>query len=314
MEYFFHGNLTRQGALEFVSLMEAKFAPKKLFDFEKRGYRAVMLPLGSSYSVEEPVFDPENKNSAVEIFFQTCHYGDLKKRCLTQLVAQCLSDRFFAQIRTKEQLGYSIASGVRLTKGSFGIRFVMQSLYSPRYLELCLERYLAGEVKYFAELHDEEFTKQVNSLILRKLEKNKNLRQESSQFWDCIVRGLYDFDYGLSFCHSFDLFFSFSKAFNLFLTLPAITESEFLRTLKKEELAKFFEAHLVDQSQRTKIFSARISQKEPSSKPEDHPEEVVSLKPAVPLGNLAQFKGSLPLSPLFTPSEKFFPAPGTSKL
>jgi secreted Zn-dependent insulinase-like peptidase len=40
------------------------------------------------------------------------------------------------------------------------------------------------------------FSHFVNSLIARKLEKDKNLRQESKRFWECILNGTYDFDRG----------------------------------------------------------------------------------------------------------------------
>lgn len=38
------------------------------------------------------------------------------------------------------------------------------------------------------------FTRFVDSLIARKLEKDKNLRQESKRYWEIILNGSYDFD------------------------------------------------------------------------------------------------------------------------
>jgi len=180
-----------------VDILEAKLGSRKLYDFEKLGSRAVRLLPGSAYLLDGTVIDRENTNSALELYFQTCHYDELRSRCLTQLVAQCISDRFFAQLRTQQQLGYSVASGLRLLRGSCGLRFIIQSLYSPEYLELCIERYLFSERTYFQEMELQEFAKHVDSLVLRKLEKHKNLRQETDAFWESILSGSYDFDYGL---------------------------------------------------------------------------------------------------------------------
>ena len=279
-ECLIHGNLDREGALKVVDVLEEKLAPKKLYDFERLGSRSVWLPQGSSHILEEAVFDKENDNSAIEVYYQTCHYDDLKQRCLTQLLDQCLKERFFDQIRTKEQLGYMVGSGVRSTRGSYGLRFIIQSNFSPDYLELCLERYLLAEKAYFQTVDDEEFKKQVNSVVVRKLEKNRNLKQETEKHWKCIISGTYDFDFG-------------------------ITEADTLRMLTKQELLSFFELVVLDLSKRAKCVAVSRSQVAPASKPEDHPENEVTVQPSTRLGNLTQFKSSMPLCPFFQPSPKF---------
>jgi insulysin len=45
-ECLLHGNMSREAALEIVDVLEKKLAPKKLYEFEKLGSRAVCLPQG----------------------------------------------------------------------------------------------------------------------------------------------------------------------------------------------------------------------------------------------------------------------------
>jgi secreted Zn-dependent insulinase-like peptidase len=43
-------------------------------------------------------------------------------------------------------------------------------------------------------MSEDTFARFVHSLIARKLEKDKNLRQESKRYWEIILNGSYDFD------------------------------------------------------------------------------------------------------------------------
>jgi hypothetical protein len=93
-----------------------------------------------------------------------------------------------------------------------------------------------------------------------------------------------------------------------------LVEVEILRTFTKENLAAFFETYFINKSTKARIFSAWESQKPPTTKPDDHPENDVVLEPQTHITNFTAFKGSLPLFPLFQPSPKFFPLQGSSKL
>lgn len=43
-------------------------------------------------------------------------------------------------------------------------------------------------------MENDTFDRFLESLIARKLEKDKNLRQESKRYWEIILNGSYDFD------------------------------------------------------------------------------------------------------------------------
>ena len=46
------------------------------------------------------------------------------------------------------------------------------------------------------DMPEEEYQKRIQSLIATKLEKDKNLRQESYRYWQEIRSGFYDFGRG----------------------------------------------------------------------------------------------------------------------
>lgn len=54
---------------------------------------------------------------------------------LLELLAQIISEPCFNTLRTKEQLGYIVFSGVRRTSGAQGLRIIVQSDKVPQYVE-----------------------------------------------------------------------------------------------------------------------------------------------------------------------------------
>lgn len=89
-----------------------------------------------------------------------------------------IADGFAPQLRTKEQLGYIVSSGVMTHDAVTGFRVVVQSEKSPEYLDERIESLWTGFGQYLADLSDEAFDKEKASLVNLKLEQPKNLAQE----------------------------------------------------------------------------------------------------------------------------------------
>ena len=70
-------------------------------------------------------------NSVAESYFQVGTFSeampDVRARALADLLAQCIGEPCFDTLRTKEQLGYTVSSGVRLTHGVLGFAVSVQS-------------------------------------------------------------------------------------------------------------------------------------------------------------------------------------------
>ena len=100
------------------------------------------MPSGSNYTFKQPLADPENVNHCIEYYVQVGHVMDLKQRARLQLFAQIAEEPAFDQLRTKEQLGYVVWSGVRPAATMMGYRVLIQSERDPEYLETRINAFL----------------------------------------------------------------------------------------------------------------------------------------------------------------------------
>ncbi|KAI1314496.1 Insulinase (Peptidase M16) [Mortierella claussenii] len=195
IEGLIHGNMAAAEALRAGSIIEEGLSPKPLVPSELLSQRSHLLPENCKTVYKRDVPDPNNVNSGVEYYLQIDDATSKKSRARIQIMAQIINEPCFNQLRTKEQLGYLVFSGVRKQTGATGLRFILQSERDPVHLESRIERFLESRMKtYLQDMTTEEYEKQVNSLIQKKLEKDKNLRQETYRYWGQIMSGYYDFD------------------------------------------------------------------------------------------------------------------------
>ena len=59
-----------------------------------------------------------------------------------EMLAQIIREPCFNVLRTKEQLGYIVFSGVRKTAGIYGLTILVQSNRKPAYLDSRIENFL----------------------------------------------------------------------------------------------------------------------------------------------------------------------------
>lgn len=80
-----------------------------------------------------------------------------------------------------------------------GLNIKIQSQKSPAFLEDRVEAFLESFRATLAELSSDKLEDEKDSLVLKLLEKPKNLAEESSRFWGGISSGYYDFLLGTCF-------------------------------------------------------------------------------------------------------------------
>lgn len=80
------------------------------------------VPAGhAAHVVEVTAKNPDEQNTAVEVYFQVGPDGDdAGARAALDLMDQALCEPVYDTLRTKEQLGYTVHSGARLTHGVTG--------------------------------------------------------------------------------------------------------------------------------------------------------------------------------------------------
>ena len=72
----------------------------------------------------------------------------------------------------------------------------MQSRKDPVFLEERIEAFLESFLEQLKAMSDGDFDTHRKGLIIRKLEKAKNLAEEAGDYWGQIRSGYYDFAQG----------------------------------------------------------------------------------------------------------------------
>lgn len=196
IETYAHGNLLREDALKVTSLLESTFRTRVLPRSQIPIVRSLLLPSGSNHVYNKTLMDPANVNHCVETWL---YVGDRKDRVLrakTLLFDQLSHEPAFDQLRTKEQLGYIVFTGIRNFATTCGLRILIQSEKTPEYLDQRIEAFLVQIGETIASMSDADFEGHKRSLIIKQLEKPRNLDQESSRHWTHIAAEYYDFEQG----------------------------------------------------------------------------------------------------------------------
>ena len=92
-----------------------------------------------------------------------------REDAILALLSQILKEPFFDTLRTKEQLGYVVWSGMSVMDRVSGIRFLVQSKKAPECVDARIEAFLAGLEAHIADLGDGDFTSFVDAVIAQKV-------------------------------------------------------------------------------------------------------------------------------------------------
>ncbi|KAG0198344.1 Insulinase (Peptidase M16) [Mortierella sp. GBA30] len=199
IEALVHGNMDAAQALQAGEIVEKGLATRALVPSELIGLRSSLLPEGCRAIYQRQTADANNLNSAIQLYIQIdCSPSSSTRktnRALVQILAQVIQEPCFNQLRTIEQLGYIVQSGIRQHAGTLGLKIAVQSERDPVYVESRIQEFLRTRiVKMLDEMDEASFRKQVHSLVQKMLEKDKNLRMETTRYWAQVTSGYYHFE------------------------------------------------------------------------------------------------------------------------
>ncbi|KAI9783379.1 MAG: Insulinase (Peptidase M16) [Geoglossum umbratile] len=194
IEVLAHGNLYKEDALKIADLVESILRPRVLPQSQWLIRRSLLLPEGANFIHPRTLKDPANVNHCIEHFLFVGDNSDRTLRAKLLLFAQLTDEPCFDQLRTKEQLGYVVFSGPRVTATTMGYRVLVQSDRPAEYLEGRIDEFLRGFSKTLNGMPASEFEEHKRSLMAKRLEKLKNLGQESGRYWAHIGNEYFDFE------------------------------------------------------------------------------------------------------------------------
>ena len=121
-----------------------------------------------------------------------CMYRDnLKQQMGMEVLAILMGNPFFAELRTKQQLGYIVYGGVSNKEGVRSLVFTAQSSVADA--DVLTEKIFAFTDTFsLKELSDEQIAGFISGLVKNKLQSDKKLTTEVARHWGEIVVGQYD--------------------------------------------------------------------------------------------------------------------------
>eukprot|EP00268_Persea_americana_P025610 TRINITY_DN2493_c0_g1_i5.p1 TRINITY_DN2493_c0_g1~~TRINITY_DN2493_c0_g1_i5.p1 ORF type:complete len:759 (-),score=117.92 TRINITY_DN2493_c0_g1_i5:400-2676(-) len=239
LECYVAGNMKPDEAESMIQHVEGVFfegprpKSKPLFPSQHLTNRIVKLKRAINYFYPIEGLNQSDENSALVHYIQV-HQDDYRLNVKLQLFALIAKQPAFHQLRTVEQLGYITVLIQRNYSGIQGLQFIVQStVKDPAQLDLRVEAFLEMFESKLYEMTYDEFKSNVNALIDMKLEKHKNLNEESSFYWREIADGTLKFDRRES-------------------------EVAALRTLSQQELIDFFDDHIKVGAPKRKALSVQV--------------------------------------------------------
>nr|GMD41758.1 insulin-degrading enzyme-like 1, peroxisomal [Ipomoea batatas] len=256
LECYVAGNIEPTEAESMIKLVEDIFynGPKPLsqalFASQHLTNRVVRLDKGKHYIYTREGLNPSDENSALHHYIQV-HQDDFLLNVKLQLFALTAKQPAFHQLRSVEQLGYITVLLQRNDFGVLGVQFIIQSTAKdPKHIDSRVEEFLKMFESKLYEMADDEFKSNVTALIDMKLEKHKNLREESRFYWREIFDGTLKFD-------------------------RREHEVEALKKLTKKDLIEFFDEHIKAGAPLKKSLSVQVYGSSHSAECKAHQNEPV---------------------------------------
>ncbi|XP_072975496.1 nardilysin-like isoform X1 [Typha angustifolia] len=232
-----HGNLSEEEAVSLSNIFTNIFDVQPLPVELRHQERVLCFPLGASLLRSVHVKNKLEMNSVVELYFQIEQDIGLEAtrlRAITDLFSNIIEEPCFNQLRTKEQLGYTVECGPRMSYRVLGFCFrVQSSKYSPLYLQNRIDNFIGGLQGLLDGLDDECFENHRSGLIAEKLEKDPSLSYETGHYWSQIVENRYSFD--------------MSKV-----------EAEELKTVQKNDVINWYNTYLKPSSSKCRQLTIHV--------------------------------------------------------
>ncbi|CAD5326087.1 unnamed protein product [Arabidopsis thaliana] len=234
VECYIAGNVEKDEAesmvkhIEDVLFTDSKPICRPLFPSQFLTNRVTELGTGMKHFYYQEGSNSSDENSALVHYIQILLLGLFASfssswppcSCKLQLFELIAKQDTFHQLRTIEQLGYITSLSLSNDSGVYGVQFIIQSsVKGPGHIDSRVESLLKDLESKFYNMSDEEFKSNVTNLIDMKLEKDKNLDEESWFYWAEIQTGTLKFN-------------------------RIDAEVAALRVLKKDELIDFFDEYI----------------------------------------------------------------------
>ncbi|KAG2324039.1 hypothetical protein Bca52824_006767 [Brassica carinata] len=236
IEALCHGNLSEDEAVNISNIFKSSLIVEPLPVKCRHGEQITCFPLNAKLVRDVTVKNKSETNSVVELYYQIEpeEAQSTRMKAMLDLFNEIIGEPLFNQLRTKEQLGYVVECGPRLTYRVQGFCFCVQSSkYGPIHLLARVDNFIEDIGALLEQLDEESFEDYRSGMIARLLEKDPSLLSETNELWSQIVDKRYMFD----FSHK---------------------EAEELRSIEKKDVIEWYKTYLRESSPKYRRLAVRV--------------------------------------------------------
>ncbi|ADM11675.2 secreted/periplasmic Zn-dependent insulinase-like peptidase [Encephalitozoon intestinalis ATCC 50506] len=185
LEMFVIGNIEYQDAEKIFENILSK--QEEVYDYVKKDL------LDGKYRCDVKTSDKVNNACSLNYYCGKCR--NHKDAAIAHFVQQSCKAMFFDDLRTKEELGYVVGSGVLNLDDEQYIKFIVQSEKDVDFLEKRIRKFVKDLDEYFREMSEDQFEEFRNGVISFFRERKKNFEIYSTDIWNKYLRGIIDLSY-----------------------------------------------------------------------------------------------------------------------
>jgi len=185
------GNLEQQAAVDLAASLEQKLAASPLPpDSRAEQMRANLAGGNWVYAAKHP--NPQEDNGCVRLVLQLGKLG-AAGAAAAEAFDQLVSQAFFYELRTVQQLGYIVQSAVSEDRGVHYLIFIVQSTTSPDEVTSRVHTFVEGIDARLAATSAATYASVVSAAQQELLEPPKKLSSVAATMWDAIDSRTYRF-------------------------------------------------------------------------------------------------------------------------
>lgn len=195
---FVGGNMSKENSTDLIKSFVEKFTdlykplafmkPQDFADF-----RVVQLPPKKTFIFRKTNVVETEDNNAMMIYYQMGDYRH--RRSELNFIASYLKQKYFYELRTKQQLGYVVSSGVSYVKGIYGFCMTVQSNHkSADYCRLKTDEFIAATRSAIRQMADSEFDDIVQGMLSQVRRPYSNIYEITSSRLSQISTNMFEYD------------------------------------------------------------------------------------------------------------------------
>ncbi|XP_016977512.1 nardilysin [Drosophila rhopaloa] len=189
------GNFTEEQAKDLMEKVLLTYNSEKVENLSALDNNLLQLPLGSHY-LKAKTLNEDDSNTIITNYYQIGP-SDLKLECLMDLIELIVEEPFFNQLRTQEQLGYSLGIHQRIGFGVMAFLITIntqETKHKAEYVEQRIEAFRSRMSELVSQMSDMEFQNIRETLIGGKRLGDTSLDEEVMRNWSEIVTKEYFFN------------------------------------------------------------------------------------------------------------------------